>query len=807
MRYYLQHSNKTLAYKNMLLSRYIDIEDVLETDEFIRNKTKYPFIVLDPAARKKIEASQCTNEYIWIDDLLDCFDFSSLGKASERRIVIWGAGDSAKGILEKYTNLKVEYFVDRSIEKQEKGFLGHKVYAVDKIWHENKDEVFVLVAIHANYSSIKEELEKNGYTEHVNFASHKYYWCTPNEALERIHREFSGDYTLMFSSNPESSWHIGKDVVFDKNVLAEASSWLTKNHSYECVRIVDSRRKVLGYAYFAEIRVAFWLSMLLDDLLKQQFVSIFDVYPEWKGVILKGMDEYSVRMMWYCQKYGIPYYLDGDAWRSFGLLNEEVNKCLPGGDGWRSIVSGKLLDEQYGFLGKVMHRNYEEAQRQMGSFLKQNGIASYMVDFPTFQDIKEPTEEETWCFENGVDIFWEPRGEEWIRHLKLVASEEKIREVNSGRRERDRKVRNFSRFRTVQALNESREYTIYLMGPCVAIQLDHRTEDSIIGIWQNLVPDNYTVKAISVVEHEASAISKMIHMLDFKVGDIVIWARAKDGGSNTLEDCIDLTGLMNNRGRERWWTNIPIHLTELGSKRVAEYLFKKCIEPNLRRDSSEVVLWASTLDETEEKMIGDYVEKYRKFIKDGVCGAIVMNCNPYTRGHDYLIETALKQVDWLYVFVVEENKSFFSFEERYWMVKENTKRFHNVIVLPSGNMILSMMTLPAYFAKENNQELRVDGSTDLRFFSLGIAPHFHISKRFVGEEPFDNVTRQYNEGMKKMLPHYHMELIEVPRKKNSDGMVINATEVRRALQNNNAQSIETFVTDVTMKFLMVKFCQ
>ena len=40
-------------------------------------------------------------------------------------------------------------------------------------------------------------------------------------------------------------------------------------------------------------------------------------------------------------------------------------------------------------------------------------------------------------------------------------------------------------------------------------------------------------------------------------------------------------------------------------------------------------------------------------------GAVVMNCNPLTLGHRYLIEQALKQCDYLMIFVVQEDKSFF----------------------------------------------------------------------------------------------------------------------------------------------------
>ena len=86
--------------------------------------------------------------------------------------------------------------------------------------------------------------------------------------------------------------------------------------------------------------------------------------------------------------------------------------------------------------------------------------------------------------------------------------------------------------------------------------------------------------------------------------------------------------------------------------------------------------------------------------RKNVNGAIVMNCNPFTRGHRYLIESAAKQVDTLYVFVVEEDKSFFPFTERLMLVRNGIKDLSNVIVLPSGKFMISSLTFPEYFVKK-----------------------------------------------------------------------------------------------------------
>ena len=64
-------------------------------------------------------------------------------------------------------------------------------------------------------------------------------------------------------------------------------------------------------------------------------------------------------------------------------------------------------------------------------------------------------------------------------------------------------------------------------------------------------------------------------------------------------------------------------------------------------------------DREELRMYINQLQRYRRNV-----GAIVMNCNPFTLGHLYLIEYAAKEVDKLFIFVVEEDASFFSFDDR-----------------------------------------------------------------------------------------------------------------------------------------------
>lgn len=177
-----------------------------------------------------------------------------------------------------------------------------------------------------------------------------------------------------------------------------------------------------------------------------------------------------------------------------------------------------------------------------------------------------------------------------------------------------------------------------------------------------------------------------------------------------------------------------------------------------------------------------------------------MNCNPFTLGHQYLAEYAAAQVAKLYIFVVEEDKSEFPFADRIELVKQGVKHIPNVEVLPSGKFIISQQTFSGYFNKAELQDVAVDSSEDVEIFGKEIAPTLGITVRFAGEEPTDNVTRQYNETMKKILPQYGVEFIEIPRKTFGDE-AISASKVREALHAGDFDKIKTLVPETTLNYL------
>ncbi len=158
---------------------------------------------------------------------------------------------------------------------------------------------------------------------------------------------------------------------------------------------------------------------------------------------------------------------------------------------------------------------------------------------------------------------------------------------------------------------------------------------------------------------------------------------------------------------------------------------------------------------------------------------LVMNCNPFTLGHRYLIEKAASESKKVFVFVVEENASLFSYEDRLEMIRMGTYDLENVVVLGGGRYMISDVTFPSYFTKEEDLA-KAHTAMDAEIFASCIAPVLNVNRRYVGTEPNSNVTLVYNEALKKRLPRAGIEVVEVPRLE-VDGEAVSASKVRGLL--------------------------
>jgi len=185
---------------------------------------------------------------------------------------------------------------------------------------------------------------------------------------------------------------------------------------------------------------------------------------------------------------------------------------------------------------------------------------------------------------------------------------------------------------------------------------------------------------------------------------------------------------------------------------------------------------------------------------EGECGAIVMNADPFTLGHRYLVETAAKQCGKLLVFVLSEDRGQIPADIRLELVRRGTADLANVTVLPTGPYLISSATFPTYFLKDRDNAPEVHCMLDVEIFARHFAPHFHIIRRFVGTEPLSALTSQYNKVLKEQLPGRGIQVTELPRLERN-GVPISASAVRNALAAGDRSTVHELVPQTTYDYL------
>lgn len=178
-------------------------------------------------------------------------------------------------------------------------------------------------------------------------------------------------------------------------------------------------------------------------------------------------------------------------------------------------------------------------------------------------------------------------------------------------------------------------------------------------------------------------------------------------------------------------------------------------------------------------------------------GVVVMNCNPFTLGHRYLIEQAAKQVERLFVMVVREDCSLFAYAERKAMVEQGVAHLKNVTVIDGSEYAISQATFPTYFLKRLDDAADTQMLLDLDLFRRHIAPALGATVRFVGTEPTDRLTRRYNQLMHEVLA----DVRETARLE-KEGNAVSASRVRKAMEQGDMSTIRQLVPPTTLPYII-----
>lgn len=228
--------------------------------------------------------------------------------------------------------------------------------------------------------------------------------------------------------------------------------------------------------------------------------------------------------------------------------------------------------------------------------------------------------------------------------------------------------------------------------------------------------------------------------------------------------------------------------------------------------------------------------EYRKYLESlarpGRNGAIVMNANPFTKGHRYLVEQAASLVDNLYVIVVREDRSRFPYAERKAMIDAGCAGLDNVVVCEGSDYAISAATFPTYFLKKLDDATDTQIALDLDLFVNHIAQPLGVTVRFAGSEPEDALTRRYNELMAEILPgtsvavvrqahqpdpelvkgsalrqaRRPIDFVEIPRLE-QNGNPISATSLRRALDKGNLKEAMEYIPESSIPYLVADLAE
>lgn len=184
--------------------------------------------------------------------------------------------------------------------------------------------------------------------------------------------------------------------------------------------------------------------------------------------------------------------------------------------------------------------------------------------------------------------------------------------------------------------------------------------------------------------------------------------------------------------------------------------------------------------------------------------AVVMNANPFTLGHRYLVERAASENSLVHLFVLSEDVSAFPLSARREMVRRGVLDLPNVVCHDSGSYMISSATFPSYFFSDDEYAVRAQARLDLAVFAR-VAQALGIGRRYVGSEPLSSTTKIYNEIMASELSGHGIECILVPRLE-IGGRPVSASFVRAALSGGDTDAAFEMLPRSTREVICSEQC-
>ncbi len=622
------------------------------------------------------------------------------------------------------------------------------------------------------------------------------------------------------------NWLVNDVIIAGEDLLEQAKDYFLKNAKQRWLMILNQTGQPEAFAYNREpdnigIEEGINVSLSAMELYPGE-VDIRLIYSKVTTIYLHGCNEWTVRLYHIFRKQSLNVLLENKIkWdKCLGIRTEELeipeyevchiwaepDKTKPGMPSMTVGIIRKLAMVCGCEFVKNMQKNV-------------GGDKIKIIDFPMCLNVKSA--EEFYRVNRQIEgISFQAKNElDWkiIVRTSGVAKEKIPCYITENAEKYKNKVQTKLYGNIDAKIIGDGVHVIWLIGPCIVGQQQMRFEESFCyQIYEKVhsYAIDYEVRAVLVSAEDYVKLREVFQSIPLNAKDIVLFLQ-RGKGLEQIENIygvnLNLSEFFERRSMQKEWVwDIPMHTTPEGNTAIAQEIFQKIIKPAISdlEQEKDCEIWAGKmLTASAELEVNEWIDKIKREsgFADGLrIGAVVVNCNPFTLGHRYLLETALKGVDCLYIFVVEEDQSFFSFEDRFQMVCEGTSDLENVKVVPSGKFVLSAKTFAEYFEKEYLQEETVDASKDIEIFCRYIAPGLGIKVRFVGEEKTDRVTWQYNRQMEKTLLNNGIDFVEIPRKE-YNGKVISASIIRKLVKENSWEDMRYYLPESTRKIIETNF--
>lgn len=648
---------------------------------------------------------------------------------------------------------------------------------------------------------------------------------------------YYGMVTYQRVTNCKQDDLVNKEMLEANEFFWDRANAFFMDHLGEFLPVVDKEKKVLGFAYSDEMNYYFEKFFKAFEEAEEIPVSLFALNRNCRQICIHDFNE----MAWKCyqlfKKLGYPVCVFGEKWKWFGIEVLEGYNDYP--DYARLTIFAETTkrfkrridnrDDMKIWVGNGFDFLYDWMDISLksiyGKLVKEwlnKGISVCRCVFPTMEEVQYWTDDESIGRFYGVGAApyvvdptkYTSRRREVLENLIEADVMQDLEEWHQrGDIEKRQMPETWQpvmlgfKMDVEKLKNTFQNRRIYMIGPCI-VGGELTKQDYTFPVNVQKLVDELGYMVVKIPWGRDTIMGKVADLANLPISedDIIICCEERKilGGLDGEE--VDVTELYNTPGRKNYFdSDWVLHTTKHGNEAFAKHLFTKYLKNEIEQKkkvskNNAFICVGDVLSEEYQKQIVEQFKKIKVSVDEKKVGAVVMNCNPFTYGHQYLVEYAARQVDVLYVFVVEENRSQFDFTDRIEMVKEGTKHLENVIVTSSGNWIASYQTYPIYFERGYTKVAKADAELDLEIFARYIARELNISIRFVGEEPKDLVTRQYNEQMKYILGRFGIKVDEIPRKKIGEE-VYSASAVREFIKEGNWEKVREYVPESTYRYL------